>query len=163
MKKLLFLLLPGLVVAIPAKADLTHSITTSTQLTVNAAATAAERIGSSFSVSGSNIDTTDGTTANTVSAGTITSGVYSPGTIGATQDNPGASLSFSQSYIQGDAVPTSAPSVGAVGNFGDVTSTAAGSAGSLAGTITSQGVVGLTAGGAGTTAIGSVESSISVK
>ena len=163
MKKLLFLLLPGLVVATPARADLTHAITTSTQLTVNAAATAAERIGSSFSVSGSNIDTTDGTTANTVSAGTITSGVYSPGTIGATQDNPGASFSFSQSYIQGDAVPTSAPSVGAVGNFGDITSTAAGSAGSLAGTITSQGVVGLTAGGAGTTAIGSVESSISVK
>ena len=32
------------------------------------------RIGSSFSISGSNIDTTDGTTANTVSAGTITSG-----------------------------------------------------------------------------------------
>ena len=163
MKKLLFLLLPGLVVAIPAKADLTHSITTSTQLTVNAAATAAERIGSSFSVSGSNIDTTDGTTANTVSAGTITSGVYSPGAIAATQDNPGAAFSFSQSYTQADAVPTSAPSVGAVGNFSDVTSTAAGSAGSLAGTITSQGVIGLTAGGAGTTAIGSVESLLSIE
>ena len=163
MKKLLFLLLPGLVVAIPAKADLTHSITTSTQLTVNAAATAAERIGSSFSVSGSNIDTTDGTTANTVSAGTITSGVYSPGAIAATQDNPGASFSFSQSYLQGDAVPTSAPSVGAVGNFSDVTSTAAGTAGTLAGTITSQGVLTITAGGAGTSAIGSVESALTVK
>jgi hypothetical protein len=132
-------------------------------LTVNAAATAAERIGSSFSVSGSNIDTTDGTTANTVSAGTITSGVYSPGAIAATQDNPGASFSFSQSYLQGDAVPTSAPSVGAVGNFSDVTSTAAGSAGSLAGTITSQGVLTITAGGAGTSAIGSVESALTVK
>ena len=163
MKKLLFLLLPGLVVAVPVKADITHAITTSTQLTVNAAATASKRIGSAFSVAGSNIDTTDGTTANTVSAGTITSGVYSPGTIGATQDNPGAAFSFSQSYTQADAVPTSAPSVGAVGNFSDVTSTAAGSAGSLAGTITSQGVVGLTAGGAGTTAIGSVESLLSIE
>ena len=163
MKKLLFLLLPGLVVATPAKADLTHSITTSTQLTVNAAATAAERIGSSFSVSGSNIDTTDGTTANTVSAGTITSGVYSPGTIAATQDNPGAAFSYSASYLQGDAVPTSAPSVGAVGNFSDVTSTAAGTAGSLAGTITSQGVITITAGGAGTSAIGSIESALTVK
>ena len=163
MKKLLFLLLPGLVVATPARADITHAITTSTQLTVNAAATAAERIGSSFSVSGSNIDTTDGTTANTVSAGTITSGVYSPGAIAATQDNPGASFSFSQSYLQGDAVPTSAPSVGAVGNFSDVTSTAAGTAGTLAGTITSQGVLTITAGGAGTSAIGSVESALTVK
>ena len=160
MKKLLVLLL---LLGSPAKADITHSITTSTQLTVNAAATAAERIGSSFSVSGSNIDTTDGTTAGTVSAGTITSGVYSPGAIAATQDTAGASFSFSQSYTQADAVPTSAPSVGAVGNFGDVTSTAAGVAGSLAGTITSAGVITLTAGGAGTSAIGSMESALTVK
>ena len=159
MKLLIFLLF----LAVPARADITHSITTSTQLTVNAAATQAQRIGSSFSAAGSNIDTTDGTTANTVSAGTITSGVYSPGTIGATQDNPGASFSYSQSYTQGDAVPTSAPSVGAVGNFSNVTSTGAGVAGSLAGTITSQGVITITAGGAGTSAIGSVESALTVK
>jgi hypothetical protein len=159
MKLLIFLLF----LAVPARADITHSITTSTQLTVNAAATQAQRIGSSFSAAGSNVDTTDGTTANTVSAGTITSGVYSPGTIAATQDNPGAAFSYSQSYTQADAVPTSAPSVGAVGNFSNVTSTAAGVAGSLAGTITSQGVLTLTAGGAGTSAIGSVESAITIK
>ena len=159
MKRLLFLLF----LAAPAQADIHHAITTSTQLTVNAAATQAQRIGSSFSVSGSNIDTTDGTTAGTVSAGTITSGVYSPGTIAATQDNPGAAFSYSQSYTQADAVPTSAPSVGAVGNFSNVTSTAAGTAGSLAGTITSQGVFTITAGGAGTSAIGSMESALTIK
>ena len=159
MKLLIFLLF----FAAPARADITHAITTSTKLTVSAAATQAQRIGSSFSATGSNIDTTDGTTANTVSAGTITSGVYSPGTIAATQDNPGAAFSYSQSYTQADAVPTSAPSVGAVGNFSNVTSTAAGVAGSLAGTITSQGVVTITAGGAGTSAIGSVESALTVK
>ena len=75
----------------------------SVQLTVDAARSTASRIGSSFSIAGSNIDTTDGTTANTVSAGTITSGVYSPGTIAATQDTPGNSFSFSQSYTQADA------------------------------------------------------------
>ena len=159
MKKLLFLLF----LAAPAQADIHHAITTSTQLTVNAAATQAQRIGSSFSVSGSNIDTTDGTTAGTVSAGTITSGVYSPGAIAATQDTAGAAFSFSQSYTQADAVPTSAPSVGAVGNFSNVTSTAAGTAGSLAGTITSQGVFTITAGGAGTSAIGSMESALTIK
>jgi len=157
----LFLLL---FLAVPvAKADLTHSITTSSQLNVNAAATAAERIGSSFSISGSNIDTTDGTTAGTVSVGTVTSGVYAPGTIAATQDTAGAAFSFSQSYTQADAVPTSAPSVGAVGNFGSITSTAAGAKDTLAGTITSAGVVTLTAGGAGTSAIGSVVTSVTVK
>ncbi len=163
MKKFLFPLLLGLAAASPAKADIHHAITTSTQLTVNAAATQAQRIGSSFSVAGSNIDTTDGTTANTVSAGTITSGVYSPGTISATQDNPGAAFSYSASYTQADAVPTSAPSVGAVGNFSNVTSTAAGTKDTLAGTITSQGVLTITAGGAGTSAIGSVESALTVK
>tara|TARA_R100001443_G_scaffold2763_8_gene9141 strand:+ start:166 stop:645 length:480 start_codon:yes stop_codon:yes gene_type:complete len=159
MKLLIFLLF----LAAPARADITHAITTSTQLSVSAAATQAQRIGSSFSAAGNNIDTTDGTTAGTVSVGTITSGVYSPGTIAATQDNPGAAFSYSQSYTQADAVPTSAPSVGAVGNFSNVTSTAAGVAGSLAGTITSQGVVTITAGGAGTSAIGSVESALTIK
>ena len=159
MKLLIFLLF----LVVPARADITHSITTSTQLTVNAAATQAQRIGSSFSAAGSNVDTTDGTTANTVSAGTNTSGVYSPGAIAATQDNPGAAFSYSQSYTQADAVPTSAPAVGAVGNFSNVTSTGAGVAGSLAGTITSQGVITLTAGGAGTSAIGSVESALTIK
>ena len=57
----------------------------SVQLTVDAAPQPQE-LGSSFSISGSNIDTTDGSTAGTVSAGTITSGVYNPGTIAATQD-----------------------------------------------------------------------------
>ena len=122
-----------------------------------------EKLEPILSAAGSNVDTTDGTTANTISAGTITSGVYSPGTIAAIQDNPGAAFSYSQSYTQADAVPTSAPSVGAVGNFSNVTSTAAGVAGSLAGTITSQGVVTITAGGAGTSAIGSVESALTIK
>ena len=130
------------------------SHTSSVQLTVDAARTDASRIGSSFSISGTNIDTTDGTTAGTVSAGTITSGVYSPGTIAATQDTAGSAFSFSSSYIQADAVPTAAPTVGDVSNFSSQTSTTAGVAGSLAGTITSAGVITVTAGGAGTVATG---------
>ena len=138
------------------------SHTSSVQLTVDAARTDASRIGSSFSISGSNIDTTDGTTAGTVSAGTITSGVYAPGTIAATQDTAGAAFSFTQSYTQADAVPTAAPSVGAVGNLSDQTSWAAGSAGDLAGTVTSAGVITVTKGGAGTSAIGQFVSEITV-
>ena len=134
----------------------------SVQLNVDAARSTATRIGSSFSISGSNIDTTDGSTANTVSAGTITSGVYSPGTIAATQDTPGAAFSFSQSYTQADAVPTSAATVGQIPNFGSVTSYTAGTAGSLAGTVTSAGVLTVTAGGAGTSATGQYVSEITV-
>ena len=134
----------------------------SVQLNVDAARSTATRLGSSFSISGSNIDTTDGSTAGTVSAGTITSGVYNPGTIAATQDTAGAAFSFSQSYTQGDAVPTSAASVGAVPNFGSITSYSAGTAGDLAGTVTSAGVLTVTAGGAGTSATGQYVSEITV-
>jgi hypothetical protein len=97
-----------------------------------------------------------------VSVGTITSGVYAPGTIAATQDTAGAAFSFSQSYTQADVVPTAAPTVGAVPNFSNVTSYTAGTAGTLAGTITSAGVIGVTAGGAGTTATGQFVSEITV-
>jgi len=134
----------------------------SVQLTVDAARTQATRIGSSFSISGSNIDTTDGSTAGAVSAGTITSGVYSPGTITATQDTAGSAFSFSQSFTQADAVPTGAPTVGEVPNFSNTTSYTAGTAGSLAGTVTSAGVLTVTAGGAGTSAVGQFVSEITV-
>ena len=134
----------------------------SVQLTVDTARTTASRIGSSFSISGSNIDTTDGSTAGTVSAGTITSGVYNPGTIAATQDTAGAAFSFSQSYTQADAVPTSAPTVGTVGNLSTQTSYASGAKDTLAGTVTSANVLTVTAGGAGSTAIGQFVSEITV-
>ncbi len=136
--------------------------TSSVQLTVDAARATSTRIGSTFSISGSNIDTTDGTTAGTVSAGTITSGVYSPGTIAATQDTAGAAFSFSQSYTQADAVPTAAASLGAAPNFSSVTSYAAGAKDTLAGTVTSAGVLTVTAGGAGTSATGQFVSEITV-
>ena len=134
----------------------------SVQLTVDAARSTATRVGSSFSISGSNIDTTDGSTAGTVSAGTITSGVYSPGTIAATQDTAGAAFSFSQSYTQADAVPTSAATLGANPNFGSLTTYAAGTKDTLAGTVTSAGVLTVTAGGAGTSAIGQFVSEVTV-
>ena len=161
MKKLLFLLF--LLAPTSVRADIRHDITSSVQLTVGAASTSSTRIPTTFSISGSGVDVTDGTTAGTLSAGTITSGVYSPGTIAATQNaTSGESFSFSQSLITGDAVPTSAPTVGTVGNFSDQTSTKGGTAGSLAGSVTSASVISLTAGGENSTAIGSIKSSIEI-
>ena len=156
MKRLLPLamfLMTGALVA-PANADITSRMTSSVQLQVNAAATQMQRIGSSFSITGNNVDTTDGTTAGTVSAGTIASGVYSPGTIAATQDDPGESFSFTQAFTQADAIDTTGPDIGDVSAYGDQLSTAAGTVGNLAGTVTSQGALTVTAGGAGTVATG---------
>jgi len=146
-----------------ANADLTHKIISSVSLQVGGAVTSADRIGSSFSISGTGIDTTDGTTANTVSAGTITSGVYAPGTIAVTQDTPGEAFSFSQSYTQADAVPTSAVTTGNAANFGSIISTAHGVAGDLAGTIASDGAMTITAGGANTLAIGQLTTELTIK
>tara|TARA_B100000902_G_scaffold253754_1_gene240247 strand:+ start:160 stop:654 length:495 start_codon:yes stop_codon:yes gene_type:complete len=162
MKKLLPIVMLLMTTSAAQAGGLVTKHASSVQLTVDAARSTASRIGSTFSISGSNIDTTDGTTAGTVSAGTITSGVYSPGTIAATQDTAGAAFSFSQSYTQADAVPQAAATVGANPNFSSVTSYSAGTKDTLAGTITSANVIGITAGGAGTTATGQFVSEITV-
>ena len=153
MKRILpFIMLLMAATPMAARADITSRMTSSVQLQVNAAATQMKRIGNSYSISGNNVDTTDGTTANTVSAGAISSGVYGPGTISATQDDPGEAFSFTTSFTQGDALVTTAPSVGAVSAYSDQLSTAAGTVANLDGTVTSQHTTDLTAGGAGTSA-----------
>ena len=157
MKKLFLLLL----LASPASADIHHTISKATSLTVGAAATHAKRVGTSFSISGSGVDTTDGTTANTISAGTVTSGLYVPGTIAVTQDVPGTAFSFSASLTTGDVVPTSAVTTGTTPNFSDIITTASGTAGSLGSTITDQAIT-LTAGGANTVALGQIINEIKV-
>ena len=149
-KKLILCL--ALAAPIPVFAGITHSIQSSVSLTVGGATTSSERIGSSFSISGTGVDVTDGTTAGTISAGTITSGVYSPGTIAATQNATSG---------EADALTNSAPTVGEVPNFSDITSTAGGTAGDLDGSVTSAGVVSITAGGANTEAVGQVVSTLS--
>ena len=155
MKRILpFIMLAMAATPLAARADLTSRMTSSVQLQVQAAATQVERMGSSFSISGNNVDTTDGTTANTVTAGAISSGVYGPGTIAATQDDPGEAFSFATAFTQGDAIDTTGPDIGDISAYGDQLSTAAGTAGSLAGTVTSQGALTVTAGGAGTVATG---------
>ena len=149
--------------AAPAHADITHRLSSSVQLQVNSAATQATRLGNSYAISGNNVNTTDGTTTGAVATGTITSGVYAPGSIAATQATAGEAFSFSTSFTQADAIPTSAATTGEIQNFGIMTSNAAGTAGDLAGTIDSTGTMALTAGGAGTSAIGQFSSELIIK
>ena len=156
-----------LLFAAPVKADITHKLTSSVQLQVNAAATNVERVGTSYSVSGNNVTTQytpdGGSATNSIGALTVTSGVGSIPTLSAVQATAGESFSFTQSFTQGDALVTSAPSTGSVSAFSNQTSTAAGTASGLAGTIDSSSTVTLTAGGAGTVATGQFVSEISIK
>ena len=153
MKRILPLIMLLMSAPLAARADITSRFASSVQLSVGGAHTSAERIGSSFAISGSNIDTTDGTTTSTVSAGTITAGVYSPGTIAATQDTAGSAFSFAQSYTAADAIPTAAATVGNTANFGNLSSTSGGTVGSLAGqTSSAHTFSAVAAGGANTSA-----------
>ena len=156
-----------LLFAAPVKADITHKLTSSVQLNVNAAATNVERVGSSYSVSGNNVTTQytpeGGSATASVGAMTIASGVGSIPTLSAVQATAGESFSFTQSFTQGDTIVSSAPSVGAVSALSSQTSTASGVAGSLAGTIDSSSTITLTGGGAGTSAIGQFVSEITIR
>ena len=165
MKKLLpILLFAGF--SSPAFAVITHKLSSSVQLTVNAAATQVERVGNTYAVSGNGLDSTYGSGDSAVTNGiggmTFSSGVGTVSATTFTQDVPGASFSLSQSFVQGDALSQSAPSVGAVSNFSDQVSTAAGTAGNLACTITTSGAMTVTGGGAGTVATGQFVNELTV-
>ena len=166
MRKLLPLAL--LLAAAPAQADITHRIQSSVQLTVDSAASAATRIGSSYSVSGSGVSTTDGTTTGVVGGlGTVTNGVPSITTVTASQATSGNAFSFSQSYLEGDSTSTTSTTVtsgvtGSLPLFGSTTTTSGGVAGSLAGTVDSKHALTVTAGGAGTSATGQMVTEIKI-
>ena len=136
------------------KADIYHSISSSVKLEVHAAGTNADRIGNSMSVSGSGVNTTDGTTTGVVGGlGAATNGVNAYTPITASQLTAGDAFSFSSSYTAGDTVSTSL-TVGEVSAFGDLTSTSAGTAGNLAGTIDTKNDITMVAGSAGTSVTG---------
>ena len=193
MKKVLSLigmvLMTGAVVAPAAKADIIHTISASTQLRVDAAATDATRIGSTYSVQGTNI--TAGTMGGlgqanetTGVAATHSDGVY-------TVTTAGDAFSLTESFIAGDktnalgagvdvtahtytAAATdgsgnqTAPEINSYGTvmdmpaYGQTVTSSGGHAGSLAGTIATDGAIGLTAGGAGTTATGQVVTTLTI-
>ena len=169
----------------PAMADIIHTISASTQLRVDAAATDATRIGSSYSVQGSNITATTmggiaAQTGATAAAG-HTDGVYSITTAG-------DAFSLTESFTLGDATNTigsgvdvtahtytaevtgdnAAPAINAYGTvmdlpaFGNTVTSAGGFAGGLAGSIATDGAISLTAGGAGTTATGQVVTTLTI-
>ena len=152
------------------RADLVHTLSTSTQLSVNGAATVSERIGSTYNVSGTNIKVGAGnsdvfgglTTGSATAAATMKAGTYDINTAG-------SAFSFSESWLQGDGIAAIGSGVdvtsGVVADmpaFGETTTQSGGVAGTLAGTILSSGVMTITAGGAGTTATGQFISTISV-
>ena len=154
MKKFLpLILLTGF--SSPVLADITHRMTSSTQLITNAAATQVERIGSTYTVSGSGVtmDVGGGNSADNMvgGLGTLTDGVGQGSIATATQTSAGGAFSFSQTFVEGDVIATTAPAVGAVSPYSNQVSTAVGS-GTGTGTVTSAHTVTAVGGGSGTSA-----------
>lgn len=149
----------------PASADITHAIKSSISLTVDGAGSISTRVPSSFAVSGSNV-----TLGTPPKLGTLTSGTalgYTPGVYSVT--TAGDSFSYSESYIEGDDVPTvlsttvTAGVVPALPVFGSNTTTSGGVAGTLAGTLATDGAMTITAGGAGTAAVAQLVQELSIR
>lgn len=157
MKKFL-LLVSTLLIATPLSArEITSRITDSVQLTVDGPAVNTQRLGSNYSVSGSNISVTtlgglNSSQASTTNPATLLNGSYEI-------DNDGQAFTFSESAFIGDVVTTT-QDIGTNGRFdsptiyGNTTTSSGGTAGTLAGTLSPTGVPTVTAGGPGTTVIG---------
>ena len=153
MKKFLpLILLTGF--SSPVLADITHRMTSSTQLITNAAATQVERIGSTYTVSGSGVTMAVGDNSGQVGGlGTLTDGVGQGSIATATQTSAGGAYSFSQSFIEGDVISTTAPTVGAVSAYSTQISNGVGS-GTGTGTVTSAHAITAVGGGSGTLTTG---------
>ena len=102
MKKALLALGVAALLAAPAHADITHKISSSVSLTVDGAGSVATRIPSSMAVSGSNVTLGTVPTLSSHSAGTALG--YTPGAF--TITSAGDSFSYSESYTEGDNVPS---------------------------------------------------------
>jgi len=156
MKKLFLILGIFTLGGTAARADITHRMSSSVQLQTNAAATQVSRIGSTYTVSGSGVSTDVGGSGtadlNVGGLGTLTDGV-GQGSIATATHTAGTAFSFSQSFIEGDAIVTTAPSLGAVSAYSNQTSTGVGS-GTGTGTVTSGHLVTAVGGGSGTVTTG---------
>ena len=152
-----------------ARADLTHRLSSSTQLQVDAGYTQVSRAGNSYSTSGSGVSTT--ITPSGGSAASDLGGISAVSTAGVAtfalpdvaQTTQGNAYSFTQNITTGDAIVTTAADVGDVLGYSNVVSTAPGTAGSLAGTILSSGAMTLTAGGSGTSATGQFVTEVTIR
>ena len=148
----------------PAFADITHRMSSSVQLQTNAAATQVSRIGSTYSVSGSGVSTDVGgggsADLNVGGLGTLTDGV-GQGSIATATHTAGTAFSFSQSFIEGDVISTTAPTVGAVSAYSNQVSTAVGT-GTGTGTILTSGAITAVGGGSGTSTTGQFVTELSI-
>ena len=170
MKKLLPLLL---LASSPVLADIKQEFVTSAQITVDMPFVTTQKVGTTYSLSGNNItpsvtvgDTTTSGKIGGINVGSLSNGVPAMIQTDTTVTTSGSAFSKTESVIMGDATPsTVTPSSGiaALPVLGGTTTVASGgTAGNLALTSLSSGVLTCTAGGSGTSCIGSTKVTITI-
>lgn len=148
---------PFFIMASVSAGEITSRITDSVQLTVEGPALQSTRLGSTYSVSGSNVTvTTLGglTNPSGTGAAAVTTGTYDINT-------DGQAFTFTESALFGDTTVSTQSSICPITGkiltpnlYGSTTQSQGGTAGSLAGVLSPTGISTVTAGGAGSTVIG---------
>ena len=170
MKKLLPLLL---LVATPVYADIKQEFVTSAQITVDMPYSVTNKLGTTYSLSGNNITpsvTSGGSTTSGAIGGlnvsSITAGVPAMIQTDKAVTTAGSSFSLTEAVTMGDVTPsaiTPSSGIAAIPHLsGQTTVGSGGTAGILAMTSLSSGVHSCTAGGSGTSCIGSTTVRITI-
>lgn len=170
MKKLLpFLFL----FSAPVYADITQKFVTSAQISVDAPYSVTNKLGTTYSISGNNITpsvTADGSTTSGkiggLNVGSLTAGVPAMIQTDKSVTTAGSSFSLTESITMGDATPsavTPSSGIAALPHLsGQTTVGSGGTAGTLGMTSLSSGIHTCSAGGSGTSCIGSTSVTITI-
>ena len=170
MKKLLPLLL---LASSPVLADIKQEFVTSAQITVDMPYVVTNKVGTTYSLSGNNItpsvtvgDTTTSGKIGGINVGSLSNGVPAMIQTDTSITTAGSSFSKTESVIMGDATPSAVTPSSGIASLpvlgGQTTIGSGGTAGSLALTSLSSGIHTCTAGGSGTSCIGSTKVTITI-
>ncbi|BAQ92437.1 hypothetical protein [uncultured Mediterranean phage uvMED] len=170
MKKLLTLLF---LASSPAFADIKQEFVTSAQITVDMPYSVTNKIGTTYSLSGNNItpsvtigDSTTSGKIGGINIGSLTNGVPAMIQTDTSVTTSGSAFSKTESVTMGDVTPsavTPSSGIAALPHLGGQTTVGSGgTAGNLALTSLSSGIHSCTAGGSGTSCIGSTKVTITI-
>ena len=170
MKRLLPLLF---LLSAPVYADITAKYVTSAQISIDSPYVITNAAPNSYSISGNNVTTSTGSGDSIVTNGigglnlsSITNGLAGVTATNTTVTTAGSAFSLSESYQAGDATQTAITPSSGIATLpvlgGQTTVISGGTAGNLALTSLSSGIHTCTAGGSGTSCIGSTTVSIQI-
>ena len=157
----------------PVYADITAKYVTSAQISIDSPYVITNAAPNTYSISGSNITTSTGSGDSIVTngigglnLGSVSNGLAAVTATNTTVTNAGSAFSLSESYQAGDSTQSAITPSSGIATLpvlgGQTTVISGGTAGNLALTSLSSGIHTCTAGGSGTSCIGSTTVSIQI-